>query len=186
MPFDTRATNKHRQNLSEYEQIWVFGYGSLIYKVDFDYIACTTGYIKDFQRRFWQGSHDHRGTQQKPGRVLTLVPVCGAKCFGKAFHVSADVFDHLDHREKNGYLRHEVDLYLPQKVVKGLVYIADQNNPAYLGYASIEQIAKHIYHSAGPSGQNRDYVYGLADALRKHKEADEHVFAVEKQLRIFA
>lgn len=184
MTHDTQAINKQRQNLSDYEEVWVFGYGSLIYKVDFDFIACKTAHIDGFERRFWQGSHDHRGTPDSPGRVLTLTTVQGARCFGKAFMVDHDVFEHLDHREKNGYLREEIPVKLSDgRVVQGLVYIASPDNAAYLGQASIQDIAQHIFDSSGPSGANRDYVFDLADALRGHGEADEHVFHIERVLK---
>ncbi|GAB5382501.1 MAG: gamma-glutamylcyclotransferase [Aliiglaciecola sp.] len=183
MVFDTQALNKQRQNLTDFDDIWVFGYGSLIYKVDFDHIACENAHIHGFERRFWQGSHDHRGTPEKPGRVLTLTPVEGATCFGKAFKVEHQVFDHLDHREKNGYLRHSIDIHLSSnRIVQGLVYIASPDNAAYLGHASIEDIAKQILNSSGPSGENKDYLFQLADALRANNEVDEHVFAIEKAL----
>ena len=184
MAFDTQAINRQRQNLSDCDEIWVFGYGSLIYKVDFDYAECKDAFIVGYERRFWQGSHDHRGTQASPGRVLTLTDSHDARCFGKAFKVKHDVFEHLDHREKNGYLRYQVTLYFSnRKTVQGLVYIANPDNAAFLGDASIQAIAKHIYNSSGPSGRNRDYVYQLAEALRQHKEADEHVFLIEHALK---
>jgi len=172
-------------NDAEAQPTWLFGYGSLIYKVDFPYLRSEQASITGWQRRFWQGSHDHRGTPERPGRVVTLVPAEKAVCKGMAYLVEKSVFDHLDHREKNGYRRLETDITLlnGQQKVPGVVYVADERNPAYLGAASTRDIATHIAGSHGPSGSNRDYVLQLAEALRGLGDMDPHVFELESLLR---
>ena len=189
MTFDTQILNKDRQNLNDYDELWVFGYASLIYKVDFGYLERAPAIIKGYKRRLWQGSSDHRGTPDKPGRVATLIPSLNTPCFGMAYNVSQEVFAHLDHREKNGYLREEINIEFIEgaksgEKTRGLVYMATPDNEAFLGHAPIERLAKEIFNSSGPSGENKHYVYDLADSLRTYGVIDKHIFEVEKALRI--
>lgn len=184
MPHDTQSMNQTRQSFTGLDSVWVFGYGSLIFKADFPFIERRPARIDHWQRRFWQGSHDHRGTPDAPGRVLTLVEVPGSSCKGMAYRVHPDVFAHLDHREKNGYLRFEAPFHFDDgSEVNGLVYIASDDNAAWLGPASEWDIAQHIAASEGPSGPNDEYVLRLAHALRELDEVDAHVFAIESHLQ---
>lgn len=166
------------------DEHWIFGYGSLIYKVDFPFLQREVASITGWKRRFWQGSHDHRGTPDAPGRVVTLIPATAVVCRGVAYRVKHSVFEHLDHREKNGYRRHSTDILLAAsgETVPGTLYVADRNNPAFLGSAPIEELASHIAASHGPSGSNRDYLLHLAKALRELGEHDPHVLALESLL----
>lgn len=183
MSANTIEDNRNRHNLQAMDEIWLFGYGSLLYKIDFPILEQRKASVQHWARRFWQGSHDHRGTPDAPGRVLTLVEQVGSICQGLAFRVEPDVFEHLDHREKNGYLRHLVTLVFSDgRQKKGLLYVADENNAAWAGKASIEQIASQIKHSVGPSGRNDEYVLKLAAALRELNYSDEHVFSIEQAL----
>lgn len=166
---------------------WVFGYGSLIYKVDFPWLDRRPARIRGWSRRFWQGSHDHRGTPERPGRVVTLVEEGGASCAGMAYRVEPGVFAHLDHREKNGYERHLTGLeFRDGPIRRGWIYLAAAGNPAWLGDAPEPAIARQILEAKGPSGSNAEYLLRLADALRGLGAEDPHVFAIERELSALA
>lgn len=163
--------------------VWLFAYGSLIYKADFPFLERRPASIANWTRRFWQGSHDHRGTPEAPGRVATIVAQAGAFCHGIAYQVAPQVFEHLDRREQNGYVRLATEiLFEGGGTTTGLVYIAGEDNAAFLGAASELEIARHIAQSAGPSGPNSEYLLHLAVALRELGKHDPHVFAIERHL----
>ena len=180
---DTSEENRRRHILDPNQPVWLFGYGSLIYKADFPFIERRPALIHGWARRFWQGSHDHRGTPDRPGRVVTLVAAAQSSCTGMAYRITPDVFDHLDHREKNGYLRFTTTMTFGDgEQAEGLVYIATEDNAAFLGQAEEQAIAAHIARSEGPSGSNRDYLLHLAEALRSLGAEDDHVFTIERHL----
>ena len=164
--------------------IWLFGYGSLIFKADFPFRQRRPAAIRGWARRFWQGSHDHRGSAQAPGRVLTLVAAPGALCGGIAYLIAPQAFAQLDEREQDGYRRSATTIEFGDgSRAAGLVYYADAGNPAWLGPASSQCIARQINRAVGASGRNRDYLLALAQALRTLGQHDAHVFELEACVR---
>jgi cation transport regulator ChaC len=183
MSHNTIAINQQMDKFDGHHQVWLFGYGSLIFKADFPWLERRPASIAGWTRRFWQGSHDHRGTETAPGRVVTLVPDAGAVCHGMAYLVTPEEFAHLDHREKNGYLRLAIDIHFDDGgSVEGLVYIATHENAAFLGPATEREIAGQIAAARGPSGPNSEYLLELARALRALGKDDAHVFEIERHL----
>ena len=167
---------------------WIFGYGSLVWRPAFDHVQRHPGTITGWARRFWQGSEDHRGVPGAPGRVVTLVPRPGARCWGMAYQVARqrqdEVLARLDHRERGGYVQHDVVVQLADgRQVSALAWVATPDNPNYLGPAPLQSIAEQVRRSHGPSGDNRTYVLALADALRAMGADDPHVFALAALLR---
>ena len=158
---------------------WVFGYGSLIWRPDFPYLDARRAYIEGWRRRFWQGSHDHRGVKTDPGRTVTLVEAPGERCYGRSFLIEPKVVEHLDDREKNGYERYTTDICFKEAHVSGVVYIAAANNPAFLGDAPVDKIAAQIVRCSGRSGTNLEYLLELSRALRDLDISDPHVFELE-------
>jgi len=170
------------------EPIWLFAYGSLIWRPDIPVLNERPAQAMGWMRRFWQGSHDHRGTPLAPGRVVTLVAQPGQFCEGVAYQLDQSVikqtFEALDHREKNGYERASIALQGSEGLrFDAVTYLAPPHNFAWLGDAPVEQMAVQIAQSHGPSGANRDYLFGLAEALRARGVVDEHVFALESAVR---
>ena len=171
------------------DSTWIFGYGSFLWKQDFPFDEARPAYVCGWERRFWQGSTDHRGMPEAPGRVVTLVRSIGAVCRGLAFRLRRAerdfVLAHLDHRERDGYRRISSELFVSEReTVPGLIYMADESNPNFLGPAPEPAIADQIRTARGMSGPNSEYVVRLAESLRELGAHDPHVFALEKHLRV--
>ena len=180
------------------ENLWLFGYGSIIWRTEFPYMARRAARLPGYVRRFWQGSHDHRGTHNAPGRVVTLIADHVGYCDGAAYLIaSADrdnVLNALDYREKNGNKRFSINVLLgegerlpPRPEVEcvntpALTYLAPQGNHAFLGEAPLSEILEQVRRSAGPSGTNLDYVKRLAEAVHALGGKDPHLEAVRSGL----
>ncbi len=162
---------------------WVFAYGSLIWNPGFACAEQKQATAAGYTRRFWQASHDHRGTPDAPGRVVTLVPMTQEKCVGLAYRLHATtveiILNKLDHREQDGYRRIVLSVALADgRVVDALTWIAEANNVSWLGNAPFDEIVNQIACRGGPSGSNQAYLLKLADALEKLAIRDTHVEAL--------
>ena len=167
---------------------WIFASGSLIWRPGFDSPERRAALLPGFARRFWQASHDHRGTPDAPGRVVTLVPDAGASCAGVAWRIPSAsrgaLLDVLDVRERDGYERVGVDVLLDGRTpARAVTWIASAGNPSWVGDAPEDELAALIATRRGPSGANADYLFDLADALRALGVVDDHVHGLERRVR---
>mmetsp|Transcript_1880 Transcript_1880/g.2773 ORF Transcript_1880/g.2773 Transcript_1880/m.2773 type:complete len:201 (-) Transcript_1880:1402-2004(-) len=182
-------------------ELWVFGYGSLMHTPSFKFSRKVTGYIRNYRRVFYQGSTDHRGTVENPGRTVTLEVSEGSMTWGVAFKLSGcpeeqrKTLEYLEWREKQYDLRALVDVYSTKErvgdaglgvdgiILKNvLVYIATPDitkNVNYLGPASLEALAQQIAICRGPSGPNYEYLFKIADVVRDMNIEDEDLFVLE-------
>jgi len=171
-------------------------------------IPKAPGYLKGYVRRFSQKSHDHRGTPENPGRVVSLIQkehwdhFSGLDAFpeedivwGVAYTIdpvyASEVRDYLDYREKDGYTIEFVNVYGIENGVENIsienavTYVGRPDNPSFLGSEPLDELAHRIWQSVGPSGRNKDYLYELASSVRKlaPESFDSHLFALETRVR---
>jgi cation transport protein ChaC len=169
---------------------WLFGYGSVIYRPSFPFVEKRSATLRGFRRSFTQASDDHRGTRERPGRVVTLRDAPSASVRGVAFRFerarAEEIFAELDVREQAGYAprRVRVELDEPASHVDAISYIAPPGNAWDLGdHEPAQAIAERIATSVGPSGANVEYLFRLADSLRALGERDDHVEDLERRVR---
>lgn len=156
---------------------WIFGYGSLVWRPDLPYSEARWGWIEGWERRFWQGSPDHRGQPDDPGRVLTLIQRRNARCWGRVYQIDPAqeeaVMKKLNHREKAGYDLIDVAVETKAGIVLAKTYVGNATNPHFLGPAPLRDMLSQIRRCHGPSGSNKDYVLELAKALREVETPSE-------------
>lgn len=171
--------------------MWIFGYGSLIFRPGFEFAERRRAWVASWTRRFWQASPDHRGTPERPGRVVTLVREDGGWCGGTAYRVdpagAEAILAALDAREQAGFERVRLALYErpgeSASFAEAITYIAGPSNPHYGGELDDERLAAWIREARGPSGANADYARELHAALRGLGIHDPHVEAIVARLR---
>jgi len=178
--------------MTEVTSLWVFGYGSLVWKPGFQPGETAIGYVEGLARKFWQGNETHRGVPGKPGRVATLVEEANAITHGIALELKGEeALDYLNNREMTlgGYLQKIVTFHPTEKEIPPfpvLVFIATPQSKHWLGPSCESLIAKQVVNSSGPSGHNVEYVVKLAMWLRATfpKVYDDHLYSLETYIML--
>ena len=145
------------------EDLWVFGYGSLMWRPGFHHderrIATTRGY----HRALCVYSHVHRGTPERPGLVLGLD--LGGSCKGIAFRVPAAMrqatITYLREREQVTLVYREISVRArldDGRNVAALCYAVDRTHAQYTGRLERDELERLVIQGRGVSGANPEYV----------------------------
>jgi glutathione-specific gamma-glutamylcyclotransferase len=152
--------------------LWVFGYGSLMWRAGFEFIEQVPARLIGEHRALCVYSFDHRGTPEKPGLVLGLDR--GGACRGIAFRVAAGLRDstiaYLRSREQTTHVYREVmrSVWLDddaRRRVSALTYVVDRSHVQYAGRLALKEQLRIVQQGHGRSGNNRDYVLSTVRAI---------------------
>jgi glutathione-specific gamma-glutamylcyclotransferase len=166
--------------------LWVFAYGSLMWRPDFQFIERVQARLLGAHRALCVYSYVHRGTPERPGLVLGLD--FGGRCRGIAYRVEAAqraaTITYLRKREQVTSVYRETTRPIwvegsPERRVPALCYIVDRGHPQYAGRLSLEQQLHHVRQGHGISGANRDYVIATIAALEQlgYRDTELHLLA---------
>jgi glutathione-specific gamma-glutamylcyclotransferase len=168
------------------EDLWVFAYGSLIWRPDFEHLERVPARLIGAHRALCVYSFVHRGTPERPGLVLGLDR--GGMCRGVAYRVSAtrraETLHYLREREQvtKVYIERVRPVVLvghDEARIQAVCYMVDRSHPQYAGKLSLAEQLRIVRHGHGKSGNNRDYVLATVHALEAMdcRDRDLHLLA---------
>ena len=147
--------------------VWVFGYGSLMWRPGFEHIEGRTARLHGYHRALCVWSWHHRGSEAEPGLVFGLD--LGGSCLGTAYLVAEarrdEVLRYLYAREM------VTPVYVPKvrrvriegESIPAVVFVLDRGHPQYAGKLQPGEVARVVAAARGASGANPEYV---ANAVR--------------------
>jgi cation transport protein ChaC len=142
--------------------VWVFGYGSLMWNPAFAFAEQQAGVIRGYHRRFCLWLEMGRGSPGNPGLMLGLDR--GGVCRGVAFRIPAAQARAelllIWRREMFGtaYLARWVQVRMVGATVPAITFVVNRAHPRYAGKISDAEAAKHIATAAGSLGSCVSYL----------------------------
>jgi cation transport protein ChaC len=160
--------------------LWVFGYGSLMWSPGFRHVERSAGRLHGYHRALCILSSRYRGTPARPGLVVGLCR--GGSCWGVAFRVPAprarSVLAALWHREML------TRVYVPRLVpvaiergrrVRALAFVADTAHPSFVRELDLNGRAQLVAQGIGMRGRCVDYIRSTIRHMHELGVRDPHL-----------
>ncbi|MFI4931567.1 MAG: gamma-glutamylcyclotransferase [Burkholderiales bacterium] len=175
---------------AEQRDLWVYGYGSLMWDPGFHFTEVRMADLPGYERRFSYKTYVARGTREQPALMLTLEPGSeSCRCRGLAFRIAGKVADvesgMLWRREmlRGGYRPALLPVTTPQGNVTALVMTANPAHTDYAGELPLNDTAAIIARAAGVVGTNRDYLEQLSRQLDALQIDDPYIEQLLQRVR---
>jgi cation transport protein ChaC len=168
-----------------HEDLWVFGYGSLIWRPDFDFAERRPAKVHGWHRALKMWSRINRGTPERPGLVFGLLS--GGSCHGVVFRIpkthGREVLAQLWSREMKMaiYDPKWLDCQTTQGPVSALAFTLSRKSPSHTGVLSPEEYRRIFTEATGLYGTTYDYAHRTLEELKRHNIRDR---GLERLLRL--
>lgn len=169
------------------EDLWVFGYGSLIWNPAFHFEEKQKARIYGFHRKFCLHLTIGRGSPEKPGLMLALDQ--GGSCNGIAFKIAAGKVESeteiLWMREmiSGAYQPHSLTIYTEKGPVRGFTFVVNRKHERYLGGLDLKDTARAISVGEGLLGSCKDYLFNTTNGLLELGIQDSYLKRLQKALQ---
>lgn len=176
-----------RQAWAGCSEHWVFAYGSLIWRPEFDAQERRPARVHGWHRALRLRSRVNRGSPERPGLVFALLS--GGSCRGVVYRVRREAaqeeFERLWAREMPMavYDPRWLPCRTPQGVVQALSFTLDRHSEACAPPLTDEELLDVMRHASGRCGRTLDYLVETAIALRRHGLRDREIERVMRLLR---
>ncbi len=171
------------------QDVWVYGYGSLIWRPDFEFSEQRQALLRGYHRALCLWSRINRGTPEQPGLVFGLD--VGGSCRGMAFRIPAadvpSVFDALWQREmpSGAYNPRWLRCETSEGDIRALVFTMNRKTDAYVPRMPDEQLMQVVHRAHGINGPCIEYVLETASALQRSKMLDKRLQNVVSLLQSY-
>ena len=169
------------------QDIWIFGYGSLIWRPEFEFVERRHALLHGYHRSLCLWSRVNRGTPEKPGLVFGLD--AGGSCKGVVFRIDPDqaptIMEALWRREmpSGAYIPRWLNCRSAEGGIIALAFTMNRNDDAYVRDLPPDQLLQIVRNAHGSYGPCVEYVLETADALAKYNIVDKRLSALALKLR---
>lgn len=168
-----------------HDDLWLFGYGSLLWKPEFEFSERRPARVHGWHRALKMWSRINRGTPERPGLVFGLLS--GGSCQGMVFRVpkaeGAVVLQRLWAREMmtGVYDPRWLPCHSSQGAVSALAFTLSRKSPNHTGVLSDEELRRIFGSACGIYGTTLDYAVRTHEELLRLSIRDRHL---ERMIRL--
>ena len=153
------------------EDLWIFGYGSLIWRPEFDFSERRSAHVHGWHRALKMWSTINRGTPQVPGLVFGMLS--GGSCQGMVFRIPRNAGDEVMRKLWQREMPNAVydpkwlACKTPQGTVKALAFTLSRQSPHHTGELAPDEYRRIFSEAQGIYGTTFDYARATFDELQR-------------------